>query len=181
MTPTPGGRTPGTSLASDGSMQGGAMKIEQAAEEFLSCRRIAVTGVSHAPQGHGSNVVYQRLRERGYEVFAVNPNAETVEGDPAYPDLRSIPGGVDAVVIGTRAERAQAAVEEAADLGITRVWMHRSVDAGSVLPEAVDFGRSMGMTVIDGGCPLMFGPTSDGGHKVMCWMLKLTGKVPRTV
>lgn len=157
------------------------MKIQEAAEDFLSSRRIAVTGVSHAPKGHGSNAVYLRLRERGYEVFAVNPTVPTVEGDQAYPDLQSIPGGVEAVVIGTRPEHAMAAVQQAADLGITRVWMHRSVDAGSVSPEAVTYGRERGMTVIDGGCPLMFGATSDGAHKAMCWVLKLTGSVPRTV
>lgn len=61
------------------------MKIADAAADFVSFRRIAVTGVSHAPKGHGSNAVYLRLRERGYEVFAVNPNAATVEGDQAYP------------------------------------------------------------------------------------------------
>ena len=76
--------------------------IKEAADEFLTSRRIAVTGVSRDAKGHGSNIVYQRLRQRGYEVFAVNPNAETVDGDPAYSDLRSIPGGVEAVVIGTR-------------------------------------------------------------------------------
>jgi uncharacterized protein len=157
------------------------MKIEQAAEDFLSCRRIAVTGVSHAPKGHGSNTVYKRLRDRGYETFAVNPNAETVEGDRAYPDLGSIPGGVEAVVIATSPEHAEATVREAADLGITRLWMHRSIDAGSVSPEAAAVGREHGMTVIEGGCPLMFGPASDGAHKVMCWVLKLTGRVPRTV
>ena len=58
--------------------------IADAAQDFLSCRRIAVTGVSREPKEHGGNVVYQRLRDRGFEVFAVNPNAETVEGDPAY-------------------------------------------------------------------------------------------------
>jgi predicted CoA-binding protein len=157
------------------------MKISEAAADFLSCRRIAVTGVSHAPTGHGSNAVYGRLRERGYEVFAVNPNAPTVEGDPTYPDLRSIPGGVEAVVIGTRPAHAMATVEEASELGITRVWMHRSIDAGSVSADAAAFGRRHGMTVIDGGCPLMFDPTADGGHKAMCWFLKLTGSVPRTV
>lgn len=157
------------------------MKMKDAARDFLSCRRIAVTGVSHAPQGHGSNVVYTRLRERGYDVFAVNPNAPVVEGDPAYPDLRSIPGGVDAVVIGTRPDRALATVQEAGDLGIRHVWMHRSVDAGSVSPEAAAYGREHGQTVIEGGCPLMFDPVSDGGHKAMCWALTLTGRVPRTV
>ncbi len=157
------------------------MKIKEAAEDFLSCRRIAVTGVSHAPKGHGSNTVYVRLRERGYQVFAVNPTVEIAEGDPTYPDLRSIPDGVDAVVIGTRPERAQATVQEAVELGIKRVWMHRSIDTGSVSPEAAAYGREHGMTIIDGGCPLMFDPVSDGGHKVMCAVLKLTGSVPRMV
>ena len=76
--------------------------MKQAADDFLSCRRIAVTGVSRNPSGHGSNAVYLRLRDRGYTVFAVNPHAESVEGDPAYASLAAIPGGVEAVVIGTR-------------------------------------------------------------------------------
>ena len=59
--------------------------IKDAAAEFLADRRIAVTGVSRKPENHGSNVVYKRLRERGYEVFAVHPNADQVEGDCAYP------------------------------------------------------------------------------------------------
>ena len=156
-------------------------RIAEAAEDFLACRRIAVTGVSREPKEHGGNIVYKRLRERGYDVFAVNPNATTLEGDTAYPDLRSIPGGVQAVVVATRPERAEATVREAVDLGVGRVWMHRSVGGGSVSREATAFGREHGVRVIDGGCPLMFGPTSDGGHKVMCSLLKLTGKVPRTV
>ena len=88
--------------------------IKEAASDFLEHKRIAVTGVSRTPGSHGSNVVYKRLRERGYDVFAVNPNAETVEGDPAYHDLHAIPGGVEAVVIGTRPERAGEAMQERA-------------------------------------------------------------------
>ncbi|HEX3005179.1 MAG TPA: CoA-binding protein [Angustibacter sp.] len=155
--------------------------IKDAAEEFLSHRRIAVTGVSRTPASHGSNVVYQRLRDRGYQVFAVNPNAEQVEGDRCYPNLHAIPDGVDAVVIGTRPEHARATVEECAELGIERVWMHRAPGQGSVSPEAAAYGRSRGMTVIDGGCPCMFGPTADGGHKVMRWVFTLNGHVPRSV
>lgn len=155
--------------------------IKQAATDFLSCRRIAVTGVSREPKAHGGNIVYTRLRQRGYEVFAVNPNTDTVEGDRAYPDLGSIPGGVQAVVIATRPEHAEATVREAADLGMTRVWMHRAMGEGSVSPAATSLGRELGLVVIDGGCPLMFGPTADAGHQLMCALLKLTGKVPRRV
>jgi len=155
--------------------------MRDAASDFLSSKRIAVTGVSREPASHGSNIVYQRLRERGYEVFAVNPNAEQVEGDPAFHDLASIPGGVEAVVIGTRPETAMETVKECAELGIKRVWMHRGFGGGSVSETAAEFGRANGLEVIDGGCPLMFDPTADGGHKVMRWMLTLTGNVPKQV
>lgn len=121
--------------------------IKEAADEFLRHKRVAVTGVSRNAASHGSNVVYQRLKERGYEVFAVIPNTAEVEGDQSYPSLASIPGGV----------------------------------TGSVSKEATDYGREHGLTVIDGGCPLMFDPVSDQGHKVMRWMFSPNGHVPRRV
>jgi hypothetical protein len=155
--------------------------IKEAASEFLANKRIAVTGVSRKPQGHGSNVVYQRLRDRGYEVFAVNPNADQVEGDPCYPDVKSLPGGVDAVVIGTRPEVAEDTMRECADLGVKHVWMHRSFGEGSVSDAATEYGRGQGISVIDGGCPCMFDPTADPGHKAMRFLFTLTGKVPRQV
>jgi uncharacterized protein len=156
-------------------------KIKQAASEFLAGRRLAVTGVSRDPKSHGGNVVYKRLRERGYEVFAVNPNAQEIEGDPCYPDLRSIPGGVDGVVIATRPETADITMRECAELGIKRVWMHKGPGPGSVSPTATQYGREHGITVIDGGCPCMFGPTADPGHKAMRVVLTLTGSVPRRI
>ena len=153
--------------------------IDEAATEFLSHRRVAVTGVSRAPKNHGSNTVYKRLRERGYEVFAVNPNADEVEGDRAYHDLRSIPGGVQAVVIGTRPERAEQTMRECAELGIKHVWMHRGPGAGSVSDAATAYGRQHGITVIDGGCPCMFKPTADLGHKLI--RLVYGSKLPKQV
>src|SRR5919197_2799475 len=155
--------------------------IKDAASEFLSNRRIAVTGVSRKPENHGSNVVYNRLRERGYDVFAVNPNADEGEGDRGYHDLHAIPDGVDAVVIGTRPEIADETMRECAELGIEHVWMHRGPGAGSVSDAATEYGRARGITVIDGGCPCMFDPTADLGHKAMRFLFTLKGHVPREV
>ncbi len=156
--------------------------VKQAAAEFLAKKRIAVTGVSRQPQGHGSNVVYKRLRDRGYQVFAVNPSAEQVEGDQCYHDLKSIPDGVEAVVIGTRPETAEATMRECAELGIHHVWMHRlSEKSNSVSPAATEYGRQHGITVIDGGCPLMFNPTADPGHKLMRFWCARSGNMPKQV
>ena len=155
--------------------------IEEAAGQFLANRRVAVTGVSRDPKNHGANVVYQRLRDRGYQVFAINPNADEVEGDRAYHDVRDVPGGIEAVVIGTRPQIADDTMRECAELGIRHVWMHRGPGAGSVSEEATRYGREHGVTVIDGGCPCMFGPTADRGHRVMRAVLTVTHHIPREV
>ena len=104
-----------------------------------------------------------------------------MEGDACFHSLAEIPGGVDAVVIGTRPETAEDTVRECAQLGITQVWMHRGFGGGSVCSEATVQGRANGITVIDGGCPLMFGPTADFGHKIMKFFSTRTGGTPRRV
>jgi len=155
------------------------VRMKEAASEFLAHKRIAVTGVSRKPKEHGSNTVFKRLRDRGYEVFPVNPNADKVEGAHSFHDLRSIPGGVDAVVIATAPDKAEGTMRECAELGIKYVWMHRSYGQGSVSATATAYGREQGITVIDGGCPLMFDPTADFGHKVM--RVVCAGHIPRSV
>ena len=155
--------------------------IKEAATEFLSLKRIAVTGVSRNAGPHGSNAVYKRLRDRGYEVFAVNPNVDEVEGDRSFHSLADIPAVVDGVVIGTSPERALETMRECDALGIKRVWMHRSFGTGSVSDEATGYGREHGIAVIDGGCPCMFEPAADPGHKVMRFIFTLKGHVPKQV
>jgi len=153
--------------------------MKEAASAFLAHKRIAVTGVSRKPREHGSNTVFKRLRDRGYDVFAVNPNADKVEGARSYHDLRSIPGGVEAVVIATAPDKAEGTMRECVELGIKHVWMHRGYGQGSVNPAATAYGRKNGVTVIDGGCPLMFDPTADFAHKIM--RMVYASNVPKTV
>jgi hypothetical protein len=54
-----------------------------------------------------------------------------------------------------------------------------SPGAGSVSAAATEYGRRNGIRVIDGGCPLMFAPTADFGHKVMRHVF--AGHVPKEV
>jgi predicted CoA-binding protein len=154
--------------------------LDMKVQDFLAQKRIAVAGVSrdnsHRPVG---NLIYQRLKKTGHEVFAVNPQMPTFEGDRCYPDVRSIPGGVDGVVIVTRPETTERIVRDCSDAGIHRVWMHRSIGKGtSVSPAAVEFCRQHDISVIAGACPMMYGPGADVGHTCMRWVLKLTGGLP---
>ncbi len=152
---------------------------KHAAAAFLACRRIAVTGASRDPSGHGSNAVLQRLRERGYDVVAINPNADEIDGVPCYHRLQDVPGSVEAVVIGTRPERVGDTMRDVVELGISKVWMHRAFGQGSVDAAATEYGRKHGVVVIDGGCPLMFEPTADPLHKIL--RVCCGKKVPRRV
>lgn len=146
--------------------------------DFLAQKRIAVAGVSRNSQPEAANVIYRKLRAAGYEVFPVNPHAERVEGDRCYPDLKSIPPPLEGVVIATRPEIAEQLVHECADIGVSRVWMHRSFGTGSVSEAAAKFCRDNNIAVIAGGCPMMFCQPVDFPHKCMRWILKLTGGLP---
>jgi len=84
-------------------------------------------------------------------------------------------------VIATRPDVAEATMSECAELGIKQTWMHRSYGEGSVCDEATVYGRDHGITVIDGGCPLMFDPTADFAHKILRFVFTHRGKVPKTV
>ena len=154
--------------------------LEAKVHDFLAQKRIAVAGVSrdnsHHPVG---NLIYHRLKKSGHDVFAVNPHMQTFEGDPCDPDLQSIPGGVDGVVIITRPEVTEQLVHDCDEAGVRRVWMHQSMKKGSsVSPAAVDYCRQHNISVIAGACPMMYGPGADFQHTCMRWVLGLTGGLP---
>jgi predicted CoA-binding protein len=154
--------------------------LREAAEEFLSQHTIAVAGVSRDSR-QPANLIYRRLRERGYEVFAINPRAEEVEGDVCYPNVVSLPHKPDGVVVVTTPEVAAHVVEDCAEAGVERVWLHRAFGPGSVSERAVTFCHAKGITVIPGGCPNMFGATADPGHRCMRAVLSVTGQLPKEV
>jgi len=145
---------------------------------FLEGRRLAVAGVSR-DKNQPANAIFRRLRDSGYEVLAVNPRATEVEGGRCYPDLRSLPGAIDGVVIATHPEAASEVVRQCAERGVPRVWFHRSFGGGSVSEQAVRECRERGIDAIVGGCPLMFCDPVDIGHRCIRWWLQLRGRVPK--
>lgn len=160
-----------------------ASTLEAKVNDFLAQRRIAVAGVSRNNTQHPTgNLIYRRLKASGHTVFPMNPHMQAFEGDRCYPDLRSIPGGADGVVIVTRPEVTQQIVHECPDAGVRRVWMHQSLGKGtSVSPEAVAYCQQRDIAVIAGACPMMYrvdGVRPDFGHTCMRWILKFTGRLP---
>jgi uncharacterized protein len=154
--------------------------LEAKVRDFLAQKRIAVAGVSRDSSHHpAANLICRRLKRTGHDVFPVSPHMQTFEGDRCYPDLQSIPGGADGVVIITRPETTERIVRDCSDTGIRRVWMHASSAKGSsVSPDAVEYCRQHDLSVIAGACPMMYGTGVDFGHRCMRWLLGLTGRLP---
>ena len=153
-------------------------RVPESVAQFLRGKRFAVAGVSRA-SGQAANAVYHRLKDCGYEVFPINPNASEVEGGTAYPDLAAIPVTVDGVVIATHPDISLDIVRQCSQHGVKRVWFHRSFGGGSVSPQAVRECEARGLHCIVGGCPLMFCGQVDFAHKCMRWWLQRAGRVPR--
>ena len=154
--------------------------LEGKVDDFLAQKRIAVAGVSREKNTHPvGNLIYHRLKSTGHAVFAVSPHMQTFEGDRCYPNLQSIPDGVDGVVIITRPGTTEQIVRDCHSAGVRRVWMHQSrVKGTSVSREAVEFCHQHDISVIAGACPMMFGPGVDFGHTCLRMYLKLTGGLP---
>ncbi len=155
--------------------------LEMKVKDFMAQKRIAVAGISRDNSRHPTgNLIYRRLKSTGHDVFSVNPHMQTFEGDRCFPDLKSIPGGVDGVVIATRPESTEKIVRDCSEAGVRRVWMHQAFGGGtSVSPEAIEYCRSHDIVAIAGACPMMYGEGVDFGHVCMRWILRLTGGLPR--
>ena len=156
-------------------------KIDTLVQDFLAQKRIAVVGVSDKRET-GCNLGYRNFKKAGYAVCAVNPRLTTFEGDPCYPDLRSIPEKPEAVFILANPKVTEQIVQQCVDLGIKHVWMHcmmgtkPGLAAGmtSVSQSAAQMCRENGIAVIPGTCPNQF-LNPDFGHAVMRVMWRSLG------
>lgn len=153
------------------------VQIPLAVAEYLKARRIAVAGASRDPRQPASAVA-RRLRETGHEVVPVNPRTAEIEGQRCYPDVRSVPGSLDAVMIVTHPEVSAEVVRQAAERGIRQIWFHRSFGEGSVSPEALAECEARGIEPLVGGCPLMYCGSVDFGHRCFRWWLGRKRRIP---
>ena len=156
-------------------------KIDELVKDFLAQKKVAVVGVSDKRET-GCNMSYKKFKEAGYQVFAINPRLTTFDGDPCYPDLKSLPEKPDAVFILASPKVTDLIVQQCVDLGVKHVWMHcmmgtkpgLATSMSSVSPEAVRMCRENGIAVIPGTCPNQF-IKPDPGHAMMRGLWRLFG------
>jgi hypothetical protein len=140
-------------------------------QDFIQIKRLAVAGVSHSEQKFG-NAIYKELKERGYEVYGVNPTLETIAGDKCYPSLDKLAGKVDGVVICLPPQKAVGVVREAAAAGIKNIWLQQ----GSQSLETSKAAREAGITPVEGKCILMYAGEVKSIHAFHKFFAKLFGQ-----
>ena len=123
------------------------MESQSNAMEFVRLKTFAIIGATQNRAKYG-NIVYRNLRAKGYKVYAVNPNTDTVEGDRCYSNVSALPQKVDGIVTVVPPQITEKVVHEAYAAGIKRVWMQE----GSESDEAIRFGVDHGMAVISNQC-----------------------------
>jgi uncharacterized protein len=110
-------------------------------------KTIAVVGASADPS-RASNGIFHRLLKLGYRVIPVNPNEQSVHGQPCYPSLADIPEPVDIVNVFRRAEFAPALADEAAAIGARCLWLQLGVSSA----EAAARAQRRGLLVVMDRC-----------------------------
>ena len=147
-------------------------KMNQSIQDFINCKNIAVVGVSRDVNKFG-NLAYKELKERGYQVYAVNPAIQEYQGAPCYADLSPLQGKVDGVLVTVRPDRGMEVLEQASNLGIKNVWVQQQADT----PELLENGRKLGLNIVTGKCILMYAPPVRSFHRWHRALMRLFGQL----
>jgi predicted CoA-binding protein len=150
------------------------MTQKEIIDQIIAQEHIAVAGVSRNKKKFGA-VVYDHLKTNGYNVYPVNPNIDRYNGDPCYRRIADLPAEVSALVTVTKPEVTLPLVREAADKGISWLWLQQ----GSESMEVLDAAREAGMQFVERKCIMMFAEPVRSAHRFHRFLAKLFGSYPK--
>jgi len=120
-------------------------------EGFLDKKNVfAVVGASRDPQKYGYQV-YRDLKNAGYEVYPVNPNANEILGDKCYSSLEDLPAIPDIIDVVVPPKVTERILKTCKKLGITKVWMQ----PGSESENAIKFCAENKIEIVHGVCVMI--------------------------
>ncbi|MBN2098937.1 MAG: CoA-binding protein [Dehalococcoidia bacterium] len=133
-----------------GQQRQGAEDLEELIKEFMDQKRFAVVGATDNPEKYGNRVV-KNLRDRGYEVYPVNPKLEEVEGLKCYASIAEIPVSVDVVDFVVPPNATEGILKQCKDLGLDRIWLQ----PGSESEPAIVFCQDNNLKVVHSVCVML--------------------------
>lgn len=150
------------------------MTSKSAVDDFISQHIFAIVGVSRSGNKFG-NSTFRELSSHGYKLYPIHPEAETLEGVPAYKDFASLPEKVDGLIVIVPPEQTDKVVRDAARAGIKRIWMQQGAQSES----AIRFCQDNAISEIHGECINMFAHDTTGFHRFHRSVLKIFGRLPK--
>jgi len=136
-------------------------------DDVFSPRGVAVVGVSAKTMSFAAMVVLS-LREAGFpNIYPVNPKYDKVLGLPCYPNLQSVPGPVDHVVVNIPAEASLGLMDDCVDRGVRSVHFFTAgfgesgrKDRADLEAKVLQKARAGGIRIIGPNCTGLFVPRS---------------------
>jgi uncharacterized protein len=141
--------------------------------EFLDSQPIALVGASRNPKKFGYSA-FKELKEKGMKIIPVNPLADEILGEKAYPNIKMLPPEVRSILVFTKKDKTASVIREAKERGIKQVWIQQMADSR----EALDELKDSGINYVTGQCILMhYKPHSI--HKFHGSLKKFFGSFPK--
>ena len=145
-------------------------------QEFLEPRKVAVAGASRNPKKFGGAVL-KELKEKGFTLYPVNPNAEVIQGLKCYKSVLDLPDDVNHLFIVTPKPESLPVVNAAIQKKMKMIWIQQK----SETPEAVKTIEDAGIPLIYKKCILMFADPVKGPHSFHRFLMKIFGGYPKLV
>lgn len=143
-------------------------------QSFLEPKKLAIAGVSRNPKKFG-RVVYEHLKKREFQVFGINPNSDSINGDPCYKTIADLPEEALNLYIVTPKAQTKDVIQAAIDRGMKNIWIQQS----SETTEAIELAQRNEVNLIYKECIFKFAEPVTGPHKFHKFISKLFGTYPK--
>jgi predicted CoA-binding protein len=150
------------------------MSKKETVNDFLVQPALAIAGVSRSGKKFG-NTAYRELKAKGYRIYPVHPEAETIEGERCYPSFGDLPEHVGGVLVVVPPQQTEKVVRDAAAAGIRRVWMQQGAESEA----AVQFCEQNNIAHVEGECILMFAQPQAFPHRLHRWFWSILKRLPQ--
>lgn len=144
--------------------------------EFLEPRKMAMAGVSRNPKKFGGTI-FKDLKEKGFDLFPINPNADEIQGVKCYKSVDELPDDVTRLFIVTPKSETLSVAKSAIEKKIKMIWIQQKSDT----PEVVKIIKDAGITLIYKKCIMMFADPVKSIHGIHRFLVKTFGGYPKMV
>lgn len=120
-------------------------------DRFLAGRTFAVVGASRDRSKFGNRVLRHYVA-RGRKAIPVHPLEKEVEGIACVASLRDLREPVDGVSVIVPPRATLGVLEDAAAMGLTRIWLQPGAEDNAVLAKADELGLEL---IAGGPCVLV--------------------------